>query len=94
MERIILDIRCGTLRVFLDRIETAPTERERLQVATEASKIADKIMAMTPRHEFGPDEWATIELCLEHYSLAVFCDIMDWARDSLDKVCEICKPLF
>jgi len=60
----------------------------------EASKIADKILSLTPRSEFSTDEWDEIERCLEHYSLAVFCDHMEWARDSLEKVRELARPLF
>jgi hypothetical protein len=94
MERVILQIRCGTLNAFLDRIENAPSESERTRITMEASKIADKILSLTPRSEFSDEEWDVVTECLEHYSLAVFCDHMKWARDSLDRVREIARPLF
>lgn len=94
MERIILQIRCGTLGVFLDRIEKASCESDRLSIAVEASRISDKIIALTNRSEFSLDEWDDIKLCLEHYSLAVFCDQMSWALSSLERVEDIAQPLF
>lgn len=94
MERIILEIRCGTLNAFLDRVESAPTERERIRIAVEASKIADKIIEITPKWAFAPYEWDLIERSLEHYSLAVFCDVTFWARQCLEDIKESARPLF
>lgn len=94
MDRIILEIRCGTLSAFLDRIENAPSESERLRIALEASQICDKIIQRTPRHAFSAEEWDVVERSLEHYSLAVFCDITFWARQSLDHIKELTRPLF
>lgn len=94
MERIILEIRCGTLSAFIDRIDGAPNERERIRIAVDASKIADKIIEITPQWAFTPSEWDLIERSLEHYSLAVFCDISFWARQSLDDIKESTRPLF
>lgn len=94
MDRIILDIRCGTLRAFLDRIETTPNVSEKLRIGVEASKIAEKIIAITNRRAFRPREWDDIEKSLEHYSLAVFCDHTEWARASLDCVLEVIHPMF
>lgn len=94
MERSILQIRCGTLSAFLDRIETAETEYDRSNKIIEAGKVAEKILKLTPRSEFLSGEWDEIERCLEHYALAVFCDHMGWARDSLEQVRKIARPLF
>jgi hypothetical protein len=86
MHRSILAIRLGTLEAFLNKIRSATCERTRLDIATEASRIADKIIDRTPIEEFSPLEAEKIQLGLEHYSLAVFCDQTDWAQNTLDEL--------
>jgi hypothetical protein len=86
MHRSILAIRLGTLESFLNKIRLATSERARLDIATEASRLADKIKDRTPLESFSPLEAEKIELGLEHYSLAVFCDHIDWAQNTLDEL--------
>ena len=60
----------------------------------EASKCADKILENTPRAEFSSEEYETLRRNLEHFSLAVFADNTDWARESLEKVKELAHNYF
>lgn len=91
MDQAVLEIRCGTLQCFLDRISKTNSESEKLRIAIEASRIADRVLALTPKTQY---DYATIETNLEHFSLAVFCNHMEWAQQSLDNVKEISRPLF
>lgn len=60
----------------------------------EASRIADRVLALTPREAFAEPVYDTIEANLEHFSMAVFCDLQGWAQWSLDNVKEMTRPLF
>lgn len=84
MHRSILAIRLGTLESFLNKIRLSSSETARLDIATEASKLADKIMDLTPLESFSELEAEKIQVGLEHYSLAVFCDHTEWAQNTLD----------
>lgn len=86
MHRSILAIRLGTLESFLNKIRLSSCERTRLDIATEASRLADKIKDLTPLDSFSAIEAEKIELGLEHYSLAVFCDQTDWAQHTIDEL--------
>jgi hypothetical protein len=86
MHRAVLAIRLGTLETFLNKIRLSSSERARLDIATEASRLAEKIMDLTPLDSFSPVEAEKIELGLEHYSLAVFCDQTDWAQNTIDEL--------
>ena len=86
MEKMILAIRLGTLSNFVTKIRLATSERTKLEIATEASRLADKVLAMTPKQAFTPEEFEQVQVNLEHYSLAVFCDHVDWADQSLETI--------
>jgi len=91
MDQLVLEIRCGTLQCFLDRISKTNSESEKLRIAVEASRIADRVLALTPKYQYG---YETIESNLEHFSLAVFCNQSEWAQQSLDNIKELSLPLF
>lgn len=91
MDQLVLEIRCGTLQCFLDRISKTNSESEKLRIAVEASRIADRVLALTPKYQYG---YETIESNLEHFSLAVFCNQTEWAQQSLDNIKELSHPLF
>lgn len=82
MEEWILQMRCRTLRNFLNKIEQAETERDRLKIAVEADELATKILKITP---------LDIVSDLENYSLAVFMDQMEWAHSILDHMENVCS---
>lgn len=91
MDQLVLEIRCGTLQWFLDRISKTNSESEKLRIAVDASRIADRVLALTPKDQY---EYGTIEVNLEHFSMAVFCNHIEWAQKSLDNLKEISRPLF
>jgi len=91
MDQLVLEIRCGTLQCFLDRISKTNSESEKLRIAVEASRIADRVLALTPKDQYG---YEIIEANLDHFSFAVFCDHQEWAQQSLDNIKELSRPLF
>jgi hypothetical protein len=91
MDQLVLEIRCGTLQCLLDRISKINSESEKLRIAVEASRIADRILSVTPKDHYA---YETIESNLDHFSLAVFCNHQEWAQQSLDNIKEISRPLF
>lgn len=91
MDQLVLEIRCGTLQCFLDRISKTNSESEKLRIAVEASNIADRVLTLTPKDQYG---YEIIESNLEHFSLAIFCNQTEWAQQSLDNLKEISHPLF
>lgn len=94
MDKTVLEIRCGTLECFLDRISNTNTESERLQIAIEAGRLAENIGRVTPKASFTVRDYEEIQTILEHFSLAVLCDQLTWAQDSLDLIKDICCPFF
>ena len=86
MNRSILALRLGTLENFLSKIRQATSERSKLDIATEASRMADDILSQTSLKDFSPAEAEKIQTHFEHYSLAVFCDHIDWAQNTLDEL--------
>ena len=91
MDQLVLEIRCGTLQCFLDRISKTNSESEKLRIAVEASRIADRVIELTPKCQYGHE---SIKNNLEHFSLAVFCNHTEWAQQSLDNLKELSRPLF
>jgi hypothetical protein len=81
MDWLILEIRCGTLSEFINKIKRAPTVHEKLLVAIEASKISERIIDSTP-----PSVLQEVENHLEHFSFAVLMDQLEWAEECLDKI--------
>lgn len=81
MDWFILEIRCGTLSEFINKIKRAPTVHEKLRISIEASRISERIIALTPPHVLEE-----IEKYLEHFSLAVLMDQFNWAEECLDKI--------
>jgi hypothetical protein len=81
MDWLILEIRCGTLSEFINKIKKVPTAHEKLLVAIEASKISERIIGSTP-------QWILQETqkYLEHFSFAVLMDKLEWAEECLDKI--------
>lgn len=80
MDGVILLIRCRTLETFLTKIENEKSPSRKLDIALEASRISDKIIANSPKAS---------EECirhLEHFSIAVFIDNLSWARESLENI--------
>jgi hypothetical protein len=86
MDRLILSLRLQTLEKFLTKIENSKIGHEWLAVAREASEISDKIQALTPKDAFTHDEYQNIIENLELFSLAVFSDHNEWARECLNSV--------
>lgn len=86
MDWVILDIRCGTLSEFINKINRVPTATEKLRIGIEASKISERIVGSTPT-------WVLldVERYLEHFSLAVLMDQMVWAEECLSKMRAICE---
>lgn len=80
MGGVILLIRCRTLETYLSKIENEKNPNQKLNIAVEASKIADKIINMTP------DASEECIRNLEHFSLAVFIDNLSWAHESLENI--------
>ena len=91
MDQLVLEIRCGTLQCFLDRISKTNSESEKLRLAVEASSVADRILTLTSKNQC---DYESIQANLEHFSLAVFCDQQEWAQQSLDNLKELSRPLF
>lgn len=94
MDPLILEIRCGTLQCFLDRIYKTDSESEKLQTAAEASRIAERILALTPPASFGPEDYNKIQMNLEDFSIFVFCDALEAAQKALNNVLKISQPWF
>jgi hypothetical protein len=86
MDKAILMIRCRTLETFLNKIEASDFD---VNIAVEASKIADKIIEATSKSGFTGQEYESVRTNLEHFSLAVFADNTRWARESLNNVKEL-----
>lgn len=91
MDRTILLLRCRTLETFLNKIETSNYD---INIAMEASKIADKIIENTSPSGFSDVEYDILKQNLEHFSLAVFADNTTWARESLNKLKELTCTYF
>jgi hypothetical protein len=91
MDRTILLLRCQTLETFLNKIEESGFD---INIAMEASNLSDKITANTPKADFSDEEYETLRLNLEHFSLAVFADNTTWARESLNNVKELGREYF
>ena len=94
MDQAILEIRCGTLREFLNKIDRTESVSDKLRIGIEASRIAERIIYHTDHSAFLADDYVTILANLEHYSLAVFMNQTDWAHESLDNIIKMCTVLF
>ena len=94
MDQAILEIRCGTLRQFLNKIDKTESVREKLRIGIEASQIAERIIYHTDHSTFQPSDYVAIMANLEHYSLAVFMNETEWAHESLDNIIKMCAVLF
>jgi hypothetical protein len=81
MDWFILEIRCGTLSEFINKIKRVSKPSEKLLVAIEASQISERIIDSTP-----PYVLEKVEKYLEHFSFAVLMDQLEWAEECLDKI--------
>jgi DUF438 domain-containing protein len=82
----VLFIRCRTLDKRLDSIENADTGSETSRLAVVASKLADRILEMTPKDAFTREEYENIQIYLDQFSFAVYADNMKWARELVEKI--------
>lgn len=81
MDWLILEIRCGTLSEFINKIKRVSKPSEKLFVAIEASQISERITDSTP-----PYILEKVEKYLEHFSFAVLMDQLEWAEECIDKI--------